>query len=188
MVIVPVKSFRTGKQRLSGAMTDRQRHELGKRLAIHVTGVVVEAGQTPNIVTSDPDVVDWAAAYGYRILADPGSGLDAAARAGVTVSNDRHEAWLVVHSDLPLLSSDDVRCLTEVLDAGRSVIAPSSDGGTSAIGSRGPFVFSYGPGSFHQHLPRLDQPEVVARTGLLLDVDSPNDLRVADRTLLEQPS
>lgn len=185
MVIVPVKSFRTGKQRLAGVMTDNDRRELGKRLAIHVTAAVVEVGLTPHIVTSDPDVVDWAAVGSYPVIPDPGSGLDDAARAGVAGSLERHETWLVVHSDLPLLTSNEVRRLTEVLDDNRSVIAPSSDGGTSAIGSRGPFVFSYGPGSFHRHLPRLKAPAVIASTGLLLDVDSPNDLRVADRALLE---
>lgn len=176
MVIVPVKSFRMGKQRLSAAVSTPERERLGKALAGHVAATVEAAGLIPLIVTADPEVVAWATSTGFPSLPDPGDGLDAAAAAGVSWAGHSSSAWIVLHSDLPLLRSDDVAAVAEVLRSGSPVVAPSSDGGTSAIGWRGPFEFAFGAGSFHRHLARLPSPTVVSRTGLLLDVDSPHDL------------
>jgi 2-phospho-L-lactate guanylyltransferase (CobY/MobA/RfbA family) len=61
------------------------------------------------------------------------------------------------------------------------VIAPSADGGTSVLGGQGDARFGYGPGSFHLHLRRFPEAEIVTRPGLLHDVDSPADLESARR-------
>lgn len=178
-VIIPVKSFALGKQRLSGVLTPGARARLGRALAGHVAATVAAAGRSPLIVTGDPDVAAWAGDTGYLLLGDPGEGLSAAARAAVSWATTHSEPWLVVHSDLPWLAVEDVAALTGPLDDGGSVIAPSADGGTSAIGSRGDFAFHFGPSSFHRHLGGLGGPSIVARPGLLLDVDAPGDLRAA---------
>ncbi|HZD03689.1 MAG TPA: hypothetical protein VE173_02190, partial [Longimicrobiales bacterium] len=47
------------------------------------------------------------------------------------------------------------------------------------IGGHGPTSFSYGPGSFRRHLPRLPRPRVIVRLGLALDLDGPIDLEAA---------
>jgi 2-phospho-L-lactate guanylyltransferase (CobY/MobA/RfbA family) len=83
--------------------------------------------------------------------------------------------------DLPLLDVGDVSVLREAVASGRDVIAPSSDGGTSAISSTDAVLFSFGAASFHRHLPRLTDPVIVARVGLLHDLDSGKDLRSALR-------
>lgn len=176
VVIVPVKSFRMGKQRLSAAVSSSQRERLGRRLAGHVAAEVEAAGLIPLIVTADAEVAAWATSTGFPSLADPGDGLDAAAAAGVGWAEHTSSPWIVLHSDLPLLRREDVAALAAVVRSGSAVIAPSSDGGTSAIGSRGPFDFAFGSGSFHRHLARLPSPTILTRTGLLLDVDSPDDL------------
>ncbi|HEX5696531.1 MAG TPA: NTP transferase domain-containing protein, partial [Acidimicrobiia bacterium] len=104
-VIIPVKSFALGKQRLSGVLTQDVRARLGQALAGHVAGTVAAAGRDPLIVTADPDVAAWAGDSGYLLLGDPGEGLSAAARAAVSwVTATRSEPWLVVHSDLPWLA------------------------------------------------------------------------------------
>ena len=82
---------------------------------------------------------------------------------------------MILHSDLPLLTAHDLRALI----ATDTAIAPSSDGGTSAIMSVHEIEFAYGASSFSRHLPRLQSPTVVARTGLLHDVDAPRDLEAA---------
>jgi 2-phospho-L-lactate/phosphoenolpyruvate guanylyltransferase len=178
-VIIPVKSFALGKQRLSGVLTPQARARLGRALAGHVANTVAAAGRNPLIVTADPDVAAWAGDSGYPILGDPGSGLSAAAKAAASWATARLEPWLVVHSDLPWLAVEDVAALIGPLDDGSPVIAPSADGGTSAIGSRGDFTFHFGPSSFHRHLGGLGDPSIVVRPGLLLDVDAPGDLRAA---------
>lgn len=184
IAIVPVKSFRHGKQRLAPLLTPDQRHDLARDLATHVTSTAERAGMSPLVVTADEDVAQWARASGHSVLSDPGTGLDDAATTGVDHVVRSGSPWLILHSDLPLLGADDLQALAHVLLGGSPVIAPSSDGGTSAIGSTGPFRFSFGPGSFHRHLTRLETPVVVTRTGLLLDVDTPDDL-VAARAIEE---
>ena len=176
VVIIPVKSFRMAKQRLSSAVPAGERENLGRALATHVAATVEAAGLIPLVVTADADVASWATSGGFPSLPDPDEGLDAAARAGVTWAEHTRSAWIVLHSDLPLLCRDDVAAVAGVVRREGSVIAPSSDGGTSAIGSRGPFAFAFGAGSFHRHLARLPSPTIITRTGLLLDVDSPDDL------------
>lgn len=176
VVIIPVKSFRLGKQRLASALDETQRSRLGQALANHVGETVEEAGLLAMFVTDDPEVAAWATSMGFPSLPDPGQGLNAAAAAGVEWANLAESRWLVLHSDLPLLQTGDLQALTQSDD---DVIAPSSDGGTSAISTRQPIDFAFGPGSFHKHLPQLVTPTIVARPGLLLDIDSPADLSSA---------
>jgi 2-phospho-L-lactate guanylyltransferase len=178
-VIIPIKSFRLGKQRLAETLDDSRRARLGRALAGPVAGTVESASLIPLIVSADPDVAGWATTSGFPSLPDPGTGLNAAAATGVEWADRAGSRWIVLHGDLPLLDVADVSCLGEISATGRSVIAPSADGGTSAIGGMGPFSFSFGTASFHRHLPRLESPEVVVRAGLSLDVDSPNDLMSA---------
>lgn len=175
-VIVPVKSFTLGKRRLSSTLDPATRARLGRHLADHVAVTIAAAGLIPLIVTADAGVAEWATRSGYPSLPDPEDGLDAAVSVGVDWSRQSGETWLALHSDLPLLEAADVEALTRTLAARTSVIAPSSDGGTSALGGREPIDFSYGAASFHRHLPRLTDPGVVSRTGLLHDLDSPTDL------------
>lgn len=182
VVIIPVKSFILGKRRLAGAVDPLKRARLGRVLAQHVAATVVDAKQMPLIVTADPDVAEWATRSGFPSLPDPGDGLNAAAHTGVDWARHSGSHWLVLHSDLPLLAPPDVDALTRPQDEGRDVIAPSADGGTSAIGSRDSIEFAFGPASFHHHLQVLVDPQVIARPGLLLDVDSPADLAAAATT------
>lgn len=182
VVIIPVKSFRLGKQRLSDALDDGRRQRLGRALAGHTAGVVEDAGLLPLIVTADSQVAEWATVSGFPSLPDSGTGLTDAARVGTEWARAARSRWIVLHGDLPLLSTSDVRALADAMSPDRTVIAPSSDGGTSAIGADDEFRFEFGIGSFHRHLPRLARARVIVRTGLALDVDSPNDLVAAAET------
>lgn len=179
VVVIPVKSFRSGKQRLNETLDDGARTRLGAALADHVASTVESAGVVPLIVTGDPEVAEWATSTGFPVLADPGDGLDGAAAAGVEWAGHTGSEWLVLHSDLPLLTRADVEALTGPLMNGLAVLSPSSDGGTSAIGSRGDFSFAFGAASFHRHLARLGPVLIVARSGLALDIDSGADLDAA---------
>ena len=79
----------------------------------------------------------------------------------------------------PTVSSTDLEWLAEVVASGRSVLSPSADGGTSAVGSSLPIEFQYGPGSFHRHLAQLSDPTIVVSPGLGLDIDRYRDLVAA---------
>lgn len=178
VAVIPVKSFALGKQRLAGALDPGRRAALARGLADHVATTVSDTGLMPLIVTADAHVAEWATRAGFPSAADPGTGLDAAASAGVAWADQARSDWLILHADLPLIGADDIAALLRALEDG-PVIAPSSDGGTSAIGTRGHGNFSFGPASFHRHLKTLRDAEVVTRPGLLLDIDSGSDLEAA---------
>ena len=173
-----MRSFILGKQRLSIALTPEQRSRLGKAMVEHVSNVVVDSDLIPVLVTADPDVATWAAGQGIPSIPDPGEGLSAAAAQGVDWAVQSDSQWLILHSDLPMLTSSDLRAFLAALGSG-DAIAPSSDGGTSAISSRRQIAFAFGPGSFNRHLPGLTEPSVIARPGFLHDIDSPADLAAA---------
>lgn len=131
------------------------------------------------IVSSAPDVADWAFLLGLLVLDESQPGLNSAAERGSEWAVSEGLRWVVIPSDLPLVSPADLSPIAAAVDSGSDVIAPSSDGGTSALSSRSAFRFGYGPGSFHGHISRLDEPEIVVSTGLLQDLDSVDDLVAA---------
>ena len=182
VVIIPVKSFAMGKQRLADALTPQARILLGQGLADHVASTAASVGLLPLIVTADAEVAEWATLARFPSIADPGDGLNVAATSGVEWATAAESDWMVVHSELPLVTAHHLTTLADALARGADVIAPSADGGTSAIGAHTPIAFSFGVSSFHHHLQRLDNPTVVTRPGLLLDIDSVDDLEAAFAT------
>ena len=183
---IPVKPFPAAKRRLAAVLDDTGRARLGQALAERTVATVTESGAVPLILSADDRVTEWAQDIGVDVLLDEGSSLDEAARAAVVEARDRKGAWAILHADLPLLTARDLTAALEMLSGGGAVIAPSSDGGTSLVGSSlETFSFSYGPGSFHRHLAALGRrrPTVVVSRGLCLDLDTPEDLTAAIGTV-----
>lgn len=176
VAIVPVKSFELGKGRLSSSLTQEQRRVLGMGFTERTVTVAEESGLIPLVVAGDPAVTEWALLSGIPSIHDTGEGLNKAAASGVEWAELSSAHWMILHSDLPLLSTDDLKTASDLLEGGRPVLAPSSDGGTSMVGGVGPRSFSYGPGSFFRHLARDPDSAILTTPGLLHDVDSPNDL------------
>ena len=180
VVAVPVRSFWGAYRRLADAFGPERRADLARALASRTAGAAASAGAPPVIVASAPEVRDWAEAEGYEAVDELfGGGLDGAARAAVRRAAGR--PWLILHADLPCLTPEEVGGALDLLRAGRRVLAPSYDGGTSALGGCGPFPFSYGPASFHRHLHAGPPPAVLCSLGFALDVDRPPDLEAAAR-------
>jgi 2-phospho-L-lactate guanylyltransferase len=137
--LVPVKALAAGKSRLAGSLP---RGAL-ERLALAMLGDVVGALRgVPElahvmVVTPDPRVAELAAELGAEPLLrdDPGlnPSLDAGARA---LADGGAERLLVVLGDVPGADPAELAQLFGALDAlgGRGVVlAPSRDGGTSAL-------------------------------------------------------
>jgi 2-phospho-L-lactate guanylyltransferase len=181
VAVLPVKSFRLGKGRMAEELSLDERTALGQRLAEHTASVVIESGMVPVLVAGDGEVADWAITLGLPSIPDPGPDLNAAATAGMLWAGAAASPWLVLHTDLPLLTLADLSEVSTAQERTGWVLGPSADGGTSALGGRGDARFSYGPGSFHLHLGRFPQAGIVTRPGLLHDVDSYADLESARR-------
>ena len=177
---LPIRSFRDAYRRLAATLDPPGRAVLARALASHTAGAVNRAGPTPLIVSSAPEVREWATARDYEVISEPpGGGLNGAAHTIVRHAADR--PWLILHADLPCLTPVEVATALDLLRSGRHVLAPSYDGGTSALGGHGPFRFSYGVASFHRHLIAGPPPEVLSSLGFQLDIDTPADLETVTR-------
>ncbi len=178
-VIVPVRAFALGKARLAERLTATERADLARRFADRV---VAAAGELPIVVvTSAPEVEEWAAELGVGTIADPGS-LDAAADAGRAHLADRGCVRAVIaHADLPF-----ARTLAPVAGDGDAAVVAlvpcHRDDGTTVLSVpvAAPFRFAYGPGSFVRHVTEAGRlgltVRVVRDPDLAFDVDVPADL------------
>ena len=179
---VPVKSFATAKNRLAPAIGPEARIAVSQEMARRTCLLLAEAGIRPLVLAADTEVASWAQTLAVEVIVDQGSSLDQAAQSAVMAAAGR--PWLLIHADLPLLDSEILSQLIPTLEAGRTVIAPSRDGGTPLIGaSLTTFAFSYGPSSYHRHLRLLAPtfPMVVIDPRVAIDLDDPSDLQAVRR-------
>ncbi|HSJ71778.1 MAG TPA: 2-phospho-L-lactate guanylyltransferase [Acidimicrobiia bacterium] len=168
VMVVPIRDF-AGMTRLSSVLTSEARSALAVELAHRVVRAGVEAGLDVRVVTGDPAVETWCEHIGVTVVDDPGTGLNGAANAGVARAGEG--AWIVVHADLPFVTSE---ALSEVAHTvrHRDVLVPSADGGTNIVGGRGSFPFSFGPGSFTRHFASCPEAEVAPSRALSVDIDT----------------
>ncbi|VAV99074.1 hypothetical protein MNBD_ACTINO01-2234 [hydrothermal vent metagenome] len=181
VAIIPIRSF-DGMTRLDSVLTGPQRQRLARLLADRVVSATTAAGLTTMVVTNSSDVWSWAFENGLAVVDDPGTGLSDAAASGVA-STEGHP-WLVIHADLPLVTPEAIADVAAIAERS-TVLAPSSDGGSSAIGGFGRFPFSYGPGSFHRHLSAVPNAVVVPSPELSIDIDTPVHLSAFPELIAE---
>jgi len=183
LVGVPIKPFGVAKQRLRPRLDVAARSALGKEIAAHTLRTAAVSGAEVVVVTGDTAVAAWTADLGFGVLEEaPGGGLDgaiAALQQEARRNGDGARPWLALHADLPMLTDRDVAALLQGLSETSAVIAPSHDGGTSALGCPYRMRTRYGVGSYHHHLRRLQlasEVTVVNRPGLAFDLDTVADL------------
>jgi 2-phospho-L-lactate guanylyltransferase len=178
-VVVPVRGFLNGKQRLGVLLDEQERADLLAGMAYRVAAA---AGSRPvAVVTSAPEVISWAEELGLSVLADPGR-LDDAAQAGMAWGRSLGLTRVVIaHADLPF--AEDLGVVAADGSRPVAVAVPCHrDDGTPVLSLPVdvPFGFSYGPGSFRRHAAEARRLRlgwrVVRDPRLSRDVDRPEDL------------
>jgi 2-phospho-L-lactate guanylyltransferase len=180
-VVIPVRSFTRGKSRLAGVLENKEHEAFVRGLANRAADAAIP--RPTAVVTSAPEVAEWAIGRDLFVVADRGS-LDGAAAAGrLWAAEQGCERVVVVHADLPdIVSLDSVAG-----DGGRAVavIVPCHRGDGSPVLSvpvAAAFEFSYGPGSFTRHCAAARRAgleiRVVHDDALGFDVDGPDDLAI----------
>jgi 2-phospho-L-lactate guanylyltransferase len=178
-VVIPIRAFAGGMARLAGRLDGGARADLARRCAYSVA--TAAGAYLTVVVSSAPDVREWARARGLPLIDDPGT-LDAAAAGGV--------AWLaargcgravVAHADLPR-----ARSLDTVAGGGSkpvvTLVPDHREDGTPvlSIPVEAGFRFAYGPGSFRRHQDEARRlglrVRVVRDADLGFDIDEPDDL------------
>jgi len=186
--LIPVKGLEQSKSRLLSHLSDARREAL--TLAM-LEDLIDALDRTPGIdriavATPDPIVAEHAAAAGAEILMRPEPGLNAALEdARTRLEHDAGSGLLIVLGDVAgALPEDFARLLGEADRSGaRGVwLAPSSDGGTSALLQRPPDLIPcrFGPDSAKRHREAAEAIGVrfseLPLPSLAIDLDRPEDL------------
>lgn len=178
LIVVPIRSFTSAKQRLSGVLDEPERRSLAMAMAERTIETALRLSDAVGVVTSDEAVGEWALNLGAGVIGDPGEGLDVGAATAARFAMRTERRWLIVHADIPTIDDVSLDPVIRRWPPDGNVIVPSFDGGTPILGGTDRFPFSYGPGSFHRHLAAMaSRPHaVVASPSLAIDLDTPADL------------
>ncbi len=189
-LIVPAKAFSRGKSRLAPVLDAAARRGLSRRFLDQTLRTALQILPPADIVaiSDGADAREHACALGITVLAQSGRGLNQALDQARDAARAEHvQVLLVLPSDLPFLSPDDI---TAVIDAGEGagteggpfVIARDrSCRGTNALllPVASDFRFSFGPDSAVAHIAEAQRcghsPCIMDRPGIAFDVDTPSD-------------
>jgi 2-phospho-L-lactate guanylyltransferase len=180
LALVPVKSLREAKRRLSPRLDPRQRADLARTMAEIVLDAT--AGVPSAVVCDDEEVADWARSRGAAVVWTPGLGLNGALDFAVTrAAGAGIERVVIVHADLPF--ARDLARFAVVEAPGEVVLVPDrhSDGtNVLAMDPREAIPLGYGAGSFERHRRAAQAAglpvRVIRDEALSWDVDGPDDL------------
>ena len=188
--VVPVKSLAASKSRL----IPRLGRAAAERLAVAMLGDVVEALRGVRglarvvVATPDADVAHAAREAGAETLLRPDPGLNEAIEAaGAELAPGPEDGRLVVLGDVAGARPEELEALLHALDGPGVALAPSRDGGTSALLRipRGAIPAGFGPGSAKVHRDLAARAGVAFRElalpSLAIDVDAPDDLAALRR-------
>ncbi len=169
-VVVPVKQAERAKSRLHPP-APLSRPDLARAVALDTLEAVCRAVGPRHVllVSSDDQAVASAAALGVPVVADPGLGLNAAVRAGITrvQADEPGSAVAVLLGDLPALRPGDLTDALERCAAYERAFVPDADDTGTVLLTAGAGVAlhpQFGPGSAARH----------AASAVRLDLDLPH--------------
>jgi 2-phospho-L-lactate guanylyltransferase len=194
VAIVPVKRLADTKSRLLAHLGPEAREAFALAMLQDVIGALADAASIARtvVVTPDESVADAARGAGAEGLVRDDPGLNPALHEGArALALAADEPLLVVLGDVAGALAADLDALSDALAelGGRgAVLAPSSDGGTSAI-LRAPHDVippCFGPDSAKRHREAASERGVPYRElplpSLALDLDLPEDVEHFLRT------
>ncbi len=193
--IVPVKPFRRGKSRLAGVLTEEERLDLNSQLLIHTVDTLKEISEIEHVlvVSRDQAALSLARAHGARTVQENGAPeLNVAlTRATIVAKRYATRGVLIIPSDLPMISKEDVYAMLELVkDPPVVIVVPDrKKEGTNAllVCPVGLIEYDYGPDSFERHCQRARQAgarlEICELPSLALDMDVPEDLELVSNEL-----
>ncbi len=196
IAILPIKSFGAAKQRLSSLLTGGSREALAEAMFSDVLATLCNVAAIDEIVviTADRRAGEAACSDGVSVIHDAEeSGQSAAAGLGIRHALEAgHDRVLLVPGDTPLLDGHELSGMLHRAEAGRTAatIVPDRHGeGTNALLLSPPtaIVPSFGPGSLARHVTAAETAGISYRleevVGLMLDIDTPEDLAALSETL-----
>jgi len=193
--IVPVKPLRRGKSRLADVFSEDERTDLNRYLLENTVRTLKRVPQIEHVlvVSRDPSALALARDLGARTVLENGAPhLNVAlTRATVVARSYAARGVLILPSDLPLVSEEDVHLMIErAAEPPVVVVAPDRHRrGTNAllVSPAGLIEYHYGEASFEKHCRLAEAAgarlEVCELSSLTLDLDVPEDLDLLENSL-----
>jgi len=184
--IVPVKRLSEAKSSLSAVLTTKQRRGLVLAMLKDVLKATSGARSIAGtiVVSPDDDVIKFARKNGADGVAEPGVELNEALKLAIqSAITNGATSVLIVPSDVPFLTADDIENIVAMASSRRDVvIAPSKNNGTNVLFLRPPDIMTlhFGGESFPTHLSEARRasitPHIYRSVTVATDIDDPADL------------
>lgn len=189
VALLPVKSPKNAKQRLTGFLTPEQRELLARTMFEEVLATLgkVRGLDLIAVATSDPAIAERARAAGVEVFDENEqiSHSHSADLAAQKASALGATSVILLPIDVPLVTTAEIESLVEAAaETGHGlIVVPSGDGtGTNALVRTPPNSTKacFGPGSFRAHCGQAESLGIPLRVmrppGLLFDIDTPGDV------------
>lgn len=180
-VIIPIKSFDGAKERLAPVLSAVERHKLAMYMATRV--IAAASPFSVLIVCDDDEVARFARRHNALAIHQHGTGLNNAAREGLTAARDAgFTQAIIAHSDLPLATQFDHLLDTSMTKTTVAIVGDQTGDGTNVlvIATDCAFEFHYGANSFRAHCEEATrrgyQLRIIDDAALAVDIDNPEDL------------
>lgn len=196
--IVPIKPLNRSKSRLSPILTPEQRETLSRKLLERTLSTLKQAQGIAGILVISRDNKALTLARRFKVQTVQESGTpelnDALARAAQLVGTWNARSVLILASDIPLMTVQDIEAMISLADQPEIMVIASDrhEQGTNALLLRPPGLvpFCYGENSFHAHVAEAQKlgaaVHVFRSPTLALDVDTPADLDLYRNILSER--
>lgn len=185
--IVPLKTIKKSKTRLS-ALSPQDRAKLTVAMLSNVLVALRKSRRISDVtvVSADKSASKIAHRHGAEFLSEGRRhGLNRALRLAIRELEQRTTGTaMIIHADLPLLTTRDVDKFLSKAEGFQIAIVPCKNGtGTNALLLRPPNAIPlvFGKGSFKTHLSLAKKVRLRWRVlrirGIQFDIDDPRDLR-----------
>jgi 2-phospho-L-lactate guanylyltransferase len=194
ILLIPVKSLTAAKQRLASALSQDRRSQLAEAMLRDV--MTAAAGVLGHIdvalVTGDARARALAAEFNFLVIEDTRNESETAAIEMATAWCEQrgYDTTVVVPGDIPLITSDELRCVLDAAPAEGAVFVPAYDRrGSNCILRRPASIIPlrFGNDSFLPHCEAMRKTGrelvVLEMPGIGLDIDNPHELEL----LLQRP-
>ena len=189
ILLIPVKSLTTAKQRLAAALDQERRSQLAEAMLRDV--MTAAAGALGRIdvalVTGDARARALAAEFGFLVIDDPRNESETAAIEMATAWCEQrgYDTTVVVPGDIPLITSGELQRVLDAAPAEGAVFVPAYDRrGSNCILRRPAAIIPlrFGNDSFLPHCEAMRKTGrelvVLEMPGIGLDVDNPHELEL----------
>ena len=189
VLLIPVKSLTTAKQRLAAALDQERRSQLAEAMLRDV--MTAAAGVLDRIdvalVTNDVRARARAAEFGFLAIDDPRNESETAAIEMATAwcEQQGYDTTVVVPGDIPLITSDELQRVLDAAPAEGAVFVPAYDcRGSNCILRRPASIIPlrFGNDSFLPHCEAMRKTGrelvILELPGIGLDIDNPHELEL----------